>query len=170
MEVQPLSSRIRGIWLRSPSLPVKGIRQDDDSYSCQGPGVRSRHRITLTGEGSDAAWWVGHLDRRPICGCGRVFQTEEALQQHKRDSPSHAQEGTTGDTESLWRKPVTFVGAGNKTGGKGREKKKSKTSMASGSYRVWSASGECYSDVGYDHSLCDKDCGWCGHCAESVWF
>jgi hypothetical protein len=35
---------------------------------------------------------------------------------------------------------------------------------------VWPSSGDCYSDVGDDHSLCDKDCGWCGHCADNVYF
>ena len=58
----------------------------------------------------------------------------------------------------LWRKPLSFVsvGAGNKTEDKGKEKK---TRLASGSCRVWSASGMCYSDVGDDHSLYDKDSG-----------
>jgi hypothetical protein len=46
-------------------------------------------------------------------------------------------------------------------------KKSNKTRQ---SYRVRSSSGDRYSDVGDDHSLCDKDCGWCGHCADNVYF
>ncbi|KAH0499580.1 hypothetical protein TgHK011_006761 [Trichoderma gracile] len=38
------------------------------------------------------------------------------------------------------------------------------------SHGVWSSHDIWYSDVGDDHSLCDKDCGWCGHCADGYDF
>ena len=25
-----------------------------------------------------------------------------------------------------------------------------------------------YPDIGFNHGLCDKDCGWCGHCADDL--
>ncbi|KAK9445314.1 uncharacterized protein VB005_00423 [Metarhizium brunneum] len=68
--------------------------------------------------------------------------------------------------------PVTFVKEGQakekKKKGTGKGKGKGNGSASHRSYGVYSGSGQWYSDVGDDHSLCDKDCGWCGHCAEGV--
>jgi hypothetical protein len=53
--------------------------------------------------------------------------------------------------------------------GQHKKKKKGHKGSANGqSYGLYSGSGQWYPDVGDDHSLCDKDCGWCGHCADNV--
>jgi hypothetical protein len=72
-------------------------------------------------------------------------------------------------------RPVTFVREASTEQDAGNMGVKKTASNKGGkqSYRVWSSSGVCYSDVGDNHSLCDKECGWCGHCADNVyicWF
>ena len=59
---------------------------------------------------------------------------------------------------------------GKKAAKKAWKKPRSKDKNASHGYQVWSSSGQCYSEVGDNHALCDKDCGWCGHCADKVNF
>ncbi|KAI9792768.1 MAG: hypothetical protein M1816_001499 [Peltula sp. TS41687] len=123
------------------------------------------------------------------CSCGRVFHTPGALGQHLSDSPVHAKVGDEnalkghkrnssrrrrfeeeslstsrqGGGTAVRNRPVAFVREG--------QAPKSTTGQSwkwtrSPGYRVTSGSGLCYSDVGDNHALCDKDCGWCGHCAD----
>jgi hypothetical protein len=71
--------------------------------------------------------------------CGKNFKTENAMQQHKRDSQAHP--------ESLayhLRPAHTRYGYD------------SQPDMDSS----W------HDDEDLDYSLCDKDCGRCGHCAD----
>lgn len=71
-----------------------------------------------------------------------------------------------GEATALMNRPVAFsrgIGLGQEV-----EYTEQRKNKARQSHRVWSSSGDCYSDVGDDHSLCDKDCGWCGHCADTV--
>lgn len=35
-----------------------------------------------------------------------------------------------------------------------------------GYYSLYPFAGYSHFNVGDDHALCDKDCGWCGHCAD----
>jgi hypothetical protein len=74
-----------------------------------------------------------------------------------------------GAAVGLRNMPIAFVREGqdtaNMVGGKRRKRGKTRQS-----YQVFSSSGDYYSDVGDNHSLCDKDCGWCGHCADYVDF
>jgi len=111
---------------------------------------------------------------------------EGVLRNCRRDSSSPQLVEENG----LRHRPVTFIGAGvatglgqgtgNKAGGKAKKKKKSKKTRQS--YGVYSSGTETrrsygmysegtglyYSDVGDNHALCDKDCGWCGHCMDNV--
>ena len=73
---------------------------------------------------------------------------------------------------SLRHLPVPFVREGESAEKGTKKKTRSRGSIgntASRSYRVWSPNtGYWYSDVGSNHGLCDKDCGWCGHCADGI--
>ncbi|KAM0263426.1 hypothetical protein ACHAQJ_001282 [Trichoderma viride] len=121
------------------------------------------------------------LDERLTCSCGSVFNTVQALQQHERDSPLHGGGASNGQrvndalpsagSPSLWQRPIPFVRAGTEAKNTKRARgSKSKTGSTSGNRGIWSDSGTWYPDVGDNHALCDKDCGWCGHCAEGVDF
>jgi len=93
------------------------------------------------------------------------------------------------EENGLRHRPVTFIGAGvttgveqetgNKAGGTAKKKESKKTRQSYGayssgtetrrSYRIWSdGTGQYHSDVGDNHALCDKDCGWCGYCMDNV--
>jgi hypothetical protein len=94
------------------------------------------------------------------------------------------------EENGLRHRPVTFIAGGvlttvtgqetrNNAGSKSKKKKSKKTRQSYGanstgketrrSYRVWSdGTGRYHSDVGDNHALCDKDCGWCGHCMDNV--
>ena len=76
-----------------------------------------------------------------------------------------------------WR-PVTFVEAGTQSENSRKKKKKEKRGKGrSGSKRGYGGGGEygymelnpLIMDMDQDQNwgLCDKDCGWCGHCAEA---
>jgi hypothetical protein len=60
----------------------------------------------------------------------------------------------------LWKQPVPFVKAGQKPTRQKYLKRKSH-SVDSDFVRDFSDLGI---SGGYDWSICDKDCGWCGHC------
>ena len=156
-------------------------------------------------------------NRRITCSCGKKFKEENALEQHRLDSPRHGKridvqnrtivlkkdkvqqpqptanssdDSTSrcdresnelregGSLRQLRHLPVPFVREGESaekdTKKKMMKKKKTRSrgsigNTASRSYRVWSPNtGDWYSDVGSNHGLCDKDCGWCGHCADGI--
>ncbi|EED14306.1 hypothetical protein TSTA_105180 [Talaromyces stipitatus ATCC 10500] len=126
------------------------------------------------------------------CKCGKRFATVEAMTQHTSDSPLHAQERAqpaadrdTGNETSThnpsitdnksqsstlhWTKePIAFVKAGANQPTKSWRKGGKAQRNGSNSYHSGSSYGEDYSDIGDNHALCDKDCGWCGHCADYV--
>ncbi|KAH8746549.1 hypothetical protein F5883DRAFT_254706 [Diaporthe sp. PMI_573] len=75
--------------------------------------------------------------------------------------------------------PIQFVRAGESIGDNGRKQKgrirTKKTGSGTGSempqLRVTEYGKLYVSGLGdEDWSLCDKDCGWCGHCADGVVF
>ncbi|KAL6859279.1 hypothetical protein J3F83DRAFT_749614 [Trichoderma novae-zelandiae] len=135
------------------------------------------------------------LDNQMRCSCGRGFKTKRALEQHKRDSPLHvgkapiAQTGKTASTtrenikEGSEMKKHSANPSGSTTDNSGprRDRKHHDEGRASEdqqadcspdpderNFGAWSSSYIWYGDVGDDHSLCDKDCGWCGHCSDGV--
>jgi hypothetical protein len=71
--------------------------------------------------------------------------------------------------QDLRNKPIAFVKAGATPSTKSR--RKGKTPYRSGNTtKVYSPWDDHFSDIGDNHALCDKDCGWCGHCADYVDF
>ncbi|KAF1731334.1 hypothetical protein CRV24_009414 [Beauveria bassiana] len=62
-------------------------------------------------------------------------------------------------------RPVSFVKEGQHIKAKRKDKMRR---GGSPHFPVHSGSGRRYSDVGDNHALCDKDCGWCGHCADEA--
>lgn len=124
------------------------------------------------------------------CSCGKLV-SKKGVHDHLRDSPRHSGDGVggsrgvpedgrvhpfihsnpspkflqlghddtvlrPGDEEGLRHRPVPFVQEGARV----------KLGRADRRRRAQSSSEDLFSDV--DHSLCDKDCGWCGHCANNV--
>ncbi len=108
--------------------------------------------------------------------CEQQFCSENALLQH-RNAPSHstmfkcdkcgkhfrAKQDLNNHQTALGhtaiRSPVKFVPAGWSKG---------RNSGPTGSLKVNSITGQLMNmHFDEDWSLCDKDCGWCGHCAES---
>jgi hypothetical protein len=78
-------------------------------------------------------------DIESLSCCGKTFKTESAMQQHKRDSQAHP--------EILPYHPRPA-----------RIWYKSDSQPYMDSY--W------HDDEDLDYSVCDKDCGWCGRCAD----
>ncbi|OQN95562.1 hypothetical protein B0A48_18497 [Cryoendolithus antarcticus] len=60
----------------------------------------------------------------------------------------------------LWKRPVSFV----PDGGKDRRQSSTKRALATSSSTLSASHGFLIED----HALCDKDCGWCGHCADNI--
>ncbi|OAK96081.1 hypothetical protein IQ06DRAFT_309640 [Phaeosphaeriaceae sp. SRC1lsM3a] len=104
--------------------------------------------------------------RKPhVCRkCDRPFCSQKAMESH-RDSPAHINFSCDASSTSILTH--TF----------------GKSSFSTLSYTDGSSTTEvdCWSDEGAwaynlhvgqdedeDWALCDKDCGWCGHCADSV--
>ncbi|EWG44998.1 hypothetical protein FVEG_15769 [Fusarium verticillioides 7600] len=83
-----------------------------------------------------------------VCECGKTVKGESALAQHKRDSPKHRQSVEPAGTSdpSLSRRRVSNL----------RVNEYGKPYMSGLDDEDW--------------SLCDKDCAWCGHCADGMGF
>ena len=126
---------------------------------------------------------VARLAGKIKCSCGKTVKDEVGLEHHVRDSLHHGRfvELGAGTPENNVEVPAiaTTDDREHPTQGTTSEKQavmkqvkkklRNKIQNAShDSYRVWSSSGECYSDVGTNHALCDKDCGWCRHCADNA--
>ncbi|SCV58489.1 uncharacterized protein FFB14_15679 [Fusarium fujikuroi] len=131
-----------------------------------------------------------------VCECGKTVKSQSALAQHKRDSPKHRQrvESTGSGDHSLSSDPVSnpsntgtapsssryppikFVKAGTsikdirrKWKGRKLTKNGSGTGPEMPQLRVTEYGKPYVSGLDdEDWSLCDKDCGWCGHCADGV--
>ncbi|KAF2709946.1 hypothetical protein K504DRAFT_490195 [Pleomassaria siparia CBS 279.74] len=74
-----------------------------------------------------------------ISCCGRNFKTENAMQQHKRDSRAHPKVHGGGYKKESYRVYERYYSSSHGCGGIYKGEK------------------------GDDFGLCDKDCGWCGH-------
>ncbi|CVK99389.1 uncharacterized protein FMAN_02231 [Fusarium mangiferae] len=133
-----------------------------------------------------------------VCECGKTVKSQSALAQHKRDSPRHRQsvESTGSSDHSLSSGPVNnpsntttvpsssryppikFVKAGTSIKDIRRKWKGGKlTKNGNGTgpevpQLRFTEYGKPYVSGldDEDWSLCDKDCGWCGHCADGVDF
>ncbi|SCN68055.1 uncharacterized protein FFB20_02868 [Fusarium fujikuroi] len=131
-----------------------------------------------------------------VCECGKTVKSQSALAQHERDSSKHRQrvESTGSGDHSLSSDPVSnpsntgtapsssryppirFVKAGTSIkhirrkwkGGK-LTKNGSGTGPEMPQLRVNEYGKPYVSGLDdEDWSLCYKDCGWCGHCADGV--
>ncbi|RBQ74816.1 hypothetical protein FVER14953_20299 [Fusarium verticillioides] len=133
-----------------------------------------------------------------VCECGQTVKGESALAQHKRDSPKHRQSVEPAGTSdpSLSRRrvsntssnglgpfysrypPIQFVRAGESIKHNGKKGKgRFGTKLTRGpvpempQLRVNEYGKPYMSGLDdEDWSLCDKDCAWCGHCADGVGF
>lgn len=121
------------------------------------------------------------------CNCGRSFKDSQALMQHTRDSRRHSATPATPNPHDILPLPgketAAGTGQGTRCRAEGKESKKSDKTRRSESlvsagsaesHRVLLLSPgdfECYhywplrSDY-CDYSICDKECGWCGHCMD----
>ncbi|KAH7042707.1 hypothetical protein B0J12DRAFT_673859 [Macrophomina phaseolina] len=89
------------------------------------------------------------------CSCNMVFENAAALADHQSNSTIHNGSQVKGSRKSR--------GKSKKSGG-------GAAGVASHSY------GYTYDPYSYgtgyggceDYSICDKDCGWCGHCMDGV--
>ncbi|KAH7243988.1 hypothetical protein B0J15DRAFT_501491 [Fusarium solani] len=131
------------------------------------------------------------------CSCGKRFKAQAHMDQHQRDSPMHRGPTESGATASTLDQqtfnplpeghpaldlsrhamPIKMIATPfmSRTGTKvdqseARQKQRSSRhfELAFQGAELWSGSGNWYQDVGDDHGLCDKDCGWCGHCADEA--
>jgi uncharacterized Zn-finger protein len=103
--------------------------------------------------------------------CGRRFCSDNALQQHL-NSPSHASifrcstcNQPFRNNHSLQQNQNATAHARNQSTAYQRKAKSAKTAER------WKLNPETGlmmdMEQPEDWALCDKDCGWCGHCAES---
>jgi hypothetical protein len=115
----------------------------------------------------------------PCVLCSRQFCSEKALLQHQ-SSPSHdtmfkcdtckrpfRSNRGLGDHQRAVGHAVTgpAVASASTIGSEGRM---SGGMGAAGSSKINSLTGQMMNvQLDEDWALCDKDCGWCGHCAES---
>jgi hypothetical protein len=83
--------------------------------------------------------------------------------------PSTLQISSQLKAQGLRDKPIAFVKVGAsppaKSWRKGRNPYQLKQPKT-----VYSSFRSYISDMGDNYSLCDKDCGWCGHCADYIDF
>lgn len=125
---------------------------------------------------------------------GRTFETQQVNQQ-QNDSPKHQNTKAFDLSASIlnrgyspfyvdWDRDegVSLTDASvladkaavaSPVEAKSTERRKRWRRSAGREYRssgVTSGNGQWYPDVGYNHGLCDGDCGWCGHCADEAGF
>lgn len=63
-------------------------------------------------------------------------------------------------SERLWQTPIVFVPEGSK------KQRKSKAKQPSASLSNTNQTCNMFDDQNW--ALCDKDCGWCGHCGDGI--
>ncbi|KAH8650338.1 hypothetical protein BGZ60DRAFT_421767 [Tricladium varicosporioides] len=119
------------------------------------------------------------------CTCTKRFKTNAAMLQHQRDSPRHIDTPQGKENNRCF---IPFSGGSptivapslvpdqvmvtkekrKKTG------KKNMLKMGLGDGSTWKVNPNTGQTMNLledeDWALCDKDCGWCGHCNEGVWY
>ena len=96
-----------------------------------------------------------------FCSANAIPQCQNGKGVSSSSSASQVQNGTG---SQLHKTPVTFVKAGQ-AAKKGRRMK----SQGLGTGGRWDMNVEMGGmSLDQDWALCDKDCGWCGHCADGV--
>jgi len=124
---------------------------------------------------------MNHKVKPVLCTCNRRFKTNDAMLQHQRDSPRHTESSTpqvpqrTLNPQELLQRLslqdeetdhcfIPFSG--------GEQTKKRKTGKGNiqqmglgGDWKIYPNTGQMMNFLeDQDWALCDKDCGWCGHC------
>ncbi len=127
---------------------------------------------------------IARLKQAPIAASGAPLQPSVA-----KDESLHAANITTTRSQKANAKPVTKPQQGNpnKFGYKSTKRRSGAATMSTypqletpypphwgfvGFQQNWSTASSAYngyySEKGDDFGLCDKDCGWCGHCMDGV--
>lgn len=74
-------------------------------------------------------------------------------------------------TLGLRNNPIVFVRAGENLPAKSQRKRKGRQQKRENLYytrQYIDPYRDNVSDIGDNHALCDKSCGWCGNCADNV--
>jgi hypothetical protein len=149
---------------RTPWPSTSGTRQDIDKTLEPGGDSAGSNNPTV------ARGLVSHVTARNIPhGQGSLLLTIIILEQSSISGPVPS---------SSRYPPIQFVKAGESIGDNRKQKERIRTKKTGGGtgsgMLQWKVTeyGKLYlSGLGdEDWSLCDKDCSWCGHCADGVAF
>lgn len=139
---------------RSPDYEPKGKQKMFGPKGWRSPQKKKKKKKKFTSGSTTAA------PATPVDATAVFLRTPTQNEVSKSSirTPSHTDKRQPGDG-NLWQRPIAFVPEGSRKGRKGKAKGMSIPS-STGPQADW------FEEQNW--ALCDKDCGWCGHCAEGV--
>lgn len=133
------------------------------------PGSASAHRCILCDRQFCSATALQQHQEAPAhdtmfnCNeCKKPFRSKEALKQHQKAKEHRNSKSLVGSVLTADSGPFTIEQSRPQRRSGGTEMR---TTVG---WKVNSLTGQMMDmQLDEDWALCDKDCGWCGHCAES---